>query len=229
MKQERYLYKQHAKENLIGKYGTVIPTLLIIGFINSGLSTLVLNNRPKYDPETLQLISAGNPSLVFLFSIIEFIIAAIFIFGTTKMFIETSSNQQPVLEDILLIGFKHNPVRTIVLHFLINLFVFLWLLLLIIPGIIKLYAYSMSFYLLFRKPELSATEAIDESKTLTEGYKLELFVLDLSYFGWYFIGLFTLGILWLWVYPKHMTTRTLFFNEIYEEKYPTQIFIEEEE
>ncbi len=228
MKQERYLYKQQAVSNMVGKYGVVIPTLLLIWFIESGLSALVTANRPKFDNETMELISAGNPSLVFLFSVIGFIVGALLLYSVTKMFIQTSDNEVPVLEDILIIGMKEKPMRSIALQFLIMLFTFLWTLLFIIPGIIKAYAYSMSFYLLFRKPELIASEAIDESKKLTEGYKMDLFLLDLSYLGWYLIGIFTLGILWLWIYPKHMTARTLYFKEIYEINCPKKVIIEEE-
>jgi len=166
MKQERYLYKQQAVSNMVGKYGVVIPALLLIGFVESGLSTMVL-------------ISAGNPTLVFGFSVIGFIVGAILLYSTTKMFILTSDNELPVLEEILVIGIKEKPMRSIALQFLVTLFTVLWILLFIIPGIIKAYAYSMSFYLLFRKPELIASEAIDESKKLTDGYKSDLFVLDL--------------------------------------------------
>ncbi len=228
MKQERYLYKQQAVSNMVGKYGVVIPALLLIGFVESGLSALVTANRPKVDPQTMVLISAGNPTLVFGFSVIGFIVGAILLYSTTKMFILTSDNELPVLEEILVIGIKEKPMRSIALQFLVTLFTVLWILLFIIPGIIKAYAYSMSFYLLFRKPELIASEAIDESKKLTDGYKSDLFVLDLSYLGWYFIGIFTFGILWFWIMPKHMTARTLYFKEIYEENYPNKNIIEEE-
>ncbi|MFH0767875.1 MAG: DUF975 family protein [Bacillota bacterium] len=233
MEKQRYLYKKQAEENMVGKYSIVIPTILIFGVVQSGLSALTNNYRPKYEIDwetyTQVMVEPGNPSLVLVFSVIAFLIGAIILYATTKLFIQTAQNETPVIEDILLVGMKENPMRSIALQFLITLFVVLWTILLIIPGIVKAYAYSMSFYLLHRKPELNASEAIDRSKELTRGYKMDLFILDLSYLGWYFIGLFTLGILWFWIYPKHITARTLYFNEIFEIHYPKPIINPEEE
>ena len=96
----------------------------------------------------------------------------------------------------------------------------MWALLFIIPGIIKAYAYSMSFYLMKKDPNLSGQDAITKSKEYTMGYKSDLFMLDLSYLGWYFIGIFTLGILWLWIVPKHLTARVLYYDEISAKRIP---------
>lgn len=233
MKEMRYVYKEKAVKNMVGKYSIVIPISIIFGIITSGLSTLGASYRPKYEIDWTTfdrvLVDPGNPSIVFIFSVLAFIVGAIIFYATTKMYIQTANDEAPVIEDILITGIKENPFRSIVLQFLINLFVFLWMLLFIIPGIVKSYAYSMSFYLTIRKPELAANEALDESKELTKGYKMDLFLLDLSYLGWYFIGIFTFGILWFWILPKHMTARTLYFKEIYASKYPKQIFGDSEE
>jgi uncharacterized membrane protein len=96
-----------------------------------------------------------------------------------------------------------------------GLFTFLWALLLIIPGIIKAYAYSMSMYIAIKEPRVQGIEAITRSKTMMDGHKMDLFLLDLSYIGWYLLSLLTFGILLLWVVPRHQTARTLVFNEIY--------------
>ncbi len=232
MKEMRYVYKEKAAKNMVGKYSLVIPVIIIFGIITSGISTLTTSYRPKYEVDwnTFErtLVDPGNPSMVFLFGIFAFVVGAIIYYATTKMFIQTANDEMPVIEDILVVGLKDNPFRSIVLQFLIDLFVFLWALLFIIPGIVKSYAYSMSFYLAQRKPELAANEALDLSKKITKGYKMDLFILDLSYLGWYFIGLFTFGILWLWIVPKHMTARTLYFKEIYEISFPTPLIIDGE-
>ena len=47
------------------------------------------------------------------------------------------------------------------------------------------------------------------------GNRMKLFMLDMSYLVWYLIGILTFGILWLWIFPKHMTARILFFNDLY--------------
>jgi len=70
------------------------------------------------------------------------------------------------------------------LQILTAFFVFLWSLLLFIPGIVKSYAYSMALYVLADNPTFTAREALRESKRITQGHKWQLFVLELSFFGW---------------------------------------------
>lgn len=85
--------------------------------------------------------------------------------------------------------------------FLNRFFVFLWSLLLFVPGIIKTLSYAMTNYILVDKPELSANEAINLSKDMMYGHKFDLFYLYLSFAGWFILCLFTLGIGFLWLYP----------------------------
>lgn len=74
--------------------------------------------------------------------------------------------------------------RVIWLYILEGIFVFLWSLLFIIPGIIAVYRYRMALYLLLEHPEMSALQCISESKRLMVGHKGELFWMDLSFIGW---------------------------------------------
>lgn len=74
--------------------------------------------------------------------------------------------------------------RVLVLYLLTVIFVFLWSLLFIIPGIIAMYRYRMSLFLLLEHPELSPLQCIEESKRMMSGHKNELFLLDLSFLGW---------------------------------------------
>ncbi|MGL4606019.1 MAG: DUF975 family protein [Eubacteriaceae bacterium] len=78
-----------------------------------------------------------------------------------------------------------------------QLFIFLWALLLVIPGIIKGYAYSMAPYILADCPKVSATDALKISMRMTNGYKWDIFVMYLSFIGWMILNGFTLGILGL--------------------------------
>ena len=85
--------------------------------------------------------------------------------------------------------------------FLVGLYIFLWSLLFIIPGIIKSYSYSMSMYILAENKGKRATECIKESQEMTNGHKAELFVLGLSFIGWMFVCILTFGIATIWVQP----------------------------
>ena len=74
--------------------------------------------------------------------------------------------------------------RVLVLYLLTAIYVFLWSLLFIIPGIIALYRYRMALFLLLEHPELTPAQCIEESKRMMNGHKSELFSLDLSFLGW---------------------------------------------
>ena len=90
--------------------------------------------------------------------------------------------------------------------FVTNVFIFLWTLLLIIPGIIKSYAYRMVPYILADNPNIGVQEAIALSNEMTRGHKFDMFVLDLSFIGWYILGALALGIGVLFVMPYENAT-----------------------
>ncbi len=98
--------------------------------------------------------------------------------------------------------------------FLVGLFTLLWSLLFIIPGIIKSYSYSMALYILAENKGMSALEAIRQSEKMTEGHKMDLFVLELSFLGWALIGALTFGIAYIWIIPYMSTTFTNFYRAL---------------
>ncbi len=95
-----------------------------------------------------------------------------------------------------------------------GIFVFLWTLLFIIPGVIKFYSYAMSFFIMAENPEISAGEAMDVSQKMMKGNKWRLFCLGLSFIGWDFLNLFTLGIGSLWLTPYKNAATAAFYDEI---------------
>ncbi|MBO6019888.1 MAG: DUF975 family protein [Clostridia bacterium] len=94
------------------------------------------------------------------------------------------------------------------------IFIFLWSLLFIIPGIVKMYSYSMSYYLAINHPDWDWKQCIDESRRIMDGNKWKLFVLDLSFIGWYIVGMLACGIGVLWVYPYNEAARAEFYQEL---------------
>ena len=94
------------------------------------------------------------------------------------------------------------------------LFVFLWCLLLIIPGIIKSYSYAMTPFIMVDHPELDADDCIHESRMMMKGYKWKLFCMDLSFLGWAILCLFTLGIGFLWLQPYIEASHAKFYEEL---------------
>lgn len=104
--------------------------------------------------------------------------------------------------------------KLILLNILLFIYVFLWSLLLLIPGIIAGYRYRFAVYNLCENPEISASEALRMSKAQTRGYKWQLFVLDLSFLGWNILCGLTLGILSIWILPYIQQTDIGYFEEI---------------
>ncbi|MDS0528445.1 DUF975 family protein [Clostridium sp. SHJSY1] len=94
-----------------------------------------------------------------------------------------------------------------------NIFIFLWTLLLIIPGIIKCYAYRMVPYILADNPNIGVMRAIELSNEMTKGHKFDIFILDLSFLGWYFLGMLAFGIGIIFVFPyDYATNAELYLN-----------------
>lgn len=217
-------YKEEAKSLMVGKYGPIILTLLIVGFIQGIPNQLSdqYGGSYDYDFNTGRWVvqEATNQGLASLFSLIASILVALFAYGLAKMFIEIANGGTYSIEAFLKRSFTDQPIRSVLYAFISNVFVILWSLLLIIPGIMAAYKYAMGPFLLNSDPQLSAFDAIGKSKEHMMGYRGQLFLLDLSYLGWYFLGLFTIGILWLWIIPKHQTARTLFFMDRYKELHP---------
>ena len=98
--------------------------------------------------------------------------------------------------------------------FLVRLFTFLWSLLFIIPGIVKIFSYAMTPYILEENPELSANDAIDRSRAMMRGHKFDLFWLWLSFIGWFILSVFSLGIGLLWLAPYQETAVAAFYEDV---------------
>lgn len=97
---------------------------------------------------------------------------------------------------------------------LMTIFIYLWTLLLIIPGIIKAFAYALVPYILVDKPELSANQAIDLSIKMMKGHKFDYFWLSLSFIGWGILAICTLGIGFFWLLPYIYTTYAAFYEDV---------------
>lgn len=104
--------------------------------------------------------------------------------------------------------------KALVTHLLMLLFVVLWALLLIIPGIIAALSYSMSFYILADDSSLAPRQVLDKSKRMMEGYKAKLFYLCLRFFLLALLCILTLGIGFLWLIPYVNVTMAKFYDDI---------------
>lgn len=98
--------------------------------------------------------------------------------------------------------------------FLTNLLIGLWTLLLIVPGILKALEYSQVHYIIHDNPNLSPSQARDISRRMTDGFKSELFIMELSFFLWYMLAGITVGIAMVYVFPYVSTTRAMYYENL---------------
>lgn len=104
--------------------------------------------------------------------------------------------------------------RAVATRLLRTLFVALWSLLLVIPGIFASYSYAMTDFVLAENPGLTAREAIARSKEMMRGNRFRLFCLQLSFIGWMILSALTLGIGDLWLNPYRQTAVAAFYREV---------------
>lgn len=97
--------------------------------------------------------------------------------------------------------------------FLQGLSAFLWSLLFIIPGIVAGYSYAMTSYILAENPELTASDAIEQSKQMMYGHRFQLFCLQLSFIGWDILATLAFGIGYLWLTPYKQAATAAFYRE----------------
>jgi uncharacterized membrane protein len=182
-----------ARRNLKGNWLTAV--LLYLAFYGI---TLILNLVPKVGP------------------VLNFIISGPLALGLTSCFLNLIRNK-PFKIETLFDGFS-NFKTAFLTHLLRFIFITLWSLLLVIPGIIAIYRYSMAFYILRDNPKTKPLEAINHSKEMMKGHKSDLFFLQLSFIGWIILGLIPLGLGMLWVLPYMKTATTNFYQELKEKQ-----------
>ena len=135
-------------------------------------------------------------------------------YGLCRVLIATARGKKDVNFMSLFDAFKEDFGNVVLLGFLKELFTFLWSLLLIVPGIVKYYAYSMSTFIQQDAEDKTWKTCLDKSISMTYGYKWKLFCLDLSFIGWYIVGLLCLGVGVFFVEPYHEQARAEFYEEL---------------
>ncbi|MCP3775256.1 DUF975 family protein [Paenibacillus sp. MZ04-78.2] len=179
--------RRMARESLQGNWVNAV-----LGFIIYGAILSMLVNIP-----ILGLIGVGPLTL-----------------GMYSYFLDTVRGKLTSVEN-LFDGFnKRQFGNAIGLNILSNIFIFLWSLLLFVPGIIAALSYSQAYFIMRDNPEITATDALRQSKEMMNGHKSRLFMLYLSFIGWYLLGIISLLIGLLWVYPYIYASRAAFYQEL---------------
>ena len=150
--------------------------------------------------------------IALLMAAIYFVLGSVIRVGYARFNMELVDRGEASFETLF--GYFSYWKTTAVARLLRGLYVFLWSLLLVIPGIVASYSYAMTDYILAGYPELTAGEAIARSKEMMSGNRWRLFCLHLSFIGWSILCTFTLGIGNLWLTPYKQAANAAFYREI---------------
>lgn len=200
-------YKNAALAALNGKWAPAVLCTIVYMVVASAFSM----SPVLIDPASAAgvLVTANFSSLVLLLLVV-FPLGVGF-YNAHKVLLLDGDDK--LTENSFKIGFSNWGHNTWGM-FLMGIFVFLWSLLLVIPGIIKAFAYALVPYILVDKPELTANEALNLSSKMMKGHKFDFFWLTLSFIGWIFLGMLTLGIGYFWLIPYMYTTYAAFYQDV---------------
>lgn len=219
--------KSNARDFIRGRLWMFWSVLLVVGIIES-----LANSLPQWifgdRLSNLSDIIAGNPdnipkeisSSVFgWYYVLNVLITIVLIplnIGVAQNVLAWSRGEDVNKWKVLFGGFNSakiffKQVGVVVLN---TILCALWAILLVVPGIIKGLAYSMYPYVLRDEPDLSVWQTLKKSEAIMKGYKGKLFLLYLSFVGWFILGAFTFGILYIWLTPYVMTSTVKFYDDV---------------
>jgi uncharacterized membrane protein len=186
---ENKILIKDAREALSGKWGTAVVAFLIYALISGALG-----------------------AIPFAGALITMLIMGPLMLGWTRFSMLIARNEEASINQ-LFEGFN-DFMRPFITYLLMVIFIILWMILLIIPGIIAAHAYSMTFYIMNDDPSIGGMDALRKSKEMMYGYKWKLFCLGLRFIGWALLCLLTFGIGYLWLVPWIQVSAAKFYDDI---------------
>lgn len=227
-------FRSIARKSLKGFWGLSIGVTLVAGLLGgtSGGSSFTYNLRlftdrssgseRAYFSRDLDALFS-SPTFVAIFttaavvfgilSLLYLLIGGAVELGLNRYALDLVTRQSTPRFDTLFSRFSIWG-RAFGLRFMTSLFVTLWSLLFIIPGIIANYRYALAPYLMTENPEIGVMEAISRSKELMRGNKARLFCLQFSFLGWILLCILTLGIGSLWLSPYMKAAEAAFYLDV---------------
>ena len=184
---DRATLKSMAKEQIKGNIGILFVISLVLYLVGIAMSFIPLVG-----------------------SIASLLITPALTLGMINIYLNLTNGVKPEVAGLFSYVKKFWPAFKT--YILMVVYIFLWMLLLYIPGIIKGIAYSQTMYIMAENPDMGANEAITRSREMMDGHKMEYFLLNLSFIGWIILGIFTFGILYIWLMPYMQATMTNYYK-----------------
>ena len=228
-------FRRIAREALRGRWGiAVIAGLLasLLGAIGSGGPELNIDLNDGHFSAGLSVagqdiistdgmhwgLFAGMTAYILIFAIVTgivlFVLGSVIEVGYSKFNLDLVDRRKEAKIETMF-GYFSFWKTTAVTRLLQSVYILLWSLLFIIPGIMAAYSYSMTGYILAENPNMTADEAIARSKQMMDGNRWRLFCLQISFIGWSLLSsLLTFGIGDLWLTPYRQAASAAFYREI---------------
>ncbi len=211
-------YRRIARERLSGNWGTAVLAALlaaVLGGISTGGGIRVdaddLNRFSEiewFKPLIVALVSYAS-----IVSLVSLLIGGVVQLGYSRFLLNLHDRRPAKIGD-LFSYFADHFGGGFCLRLLTDLYIFLWTLLFLIPGIVKTYSYAMAPFIMAENPDLGANECITRSRELMDGHKFDLFCLELSFIGWALLCAFTCGIGNLFLRPYTQSARAAFYRSL---------------
>lgn len=222
--------KQEVKDLLKNNWGKAILLylipLIIFFFTNDSGRNSGINITKQYDASNFDITNISRFAFSFGWTafLVSLVLLLINLSATFRGFdwIENPELDFQPLKSNFTYFRSPDWWKLIFIYILINVFTFLWTILLIIPGIIKSIAYSQSYFVYKDLNDRgladnwSLTDYITKSRQLMVGNKWRYFVLQLSFIGWWLLGIITIGIGLLWIFPYYKLTMANFYRDLVE-------------
>ena len=219
-------YRANARQILAGKWLMAVLVTFVAGIFGAVLvgGSSGFNINVNIDEDTLQHMPEGVEALFKMYlafaasvggvlGLAQFVLSGPLKLGYCKYLLKLHDGEEGSIKDLF--SQFDRFADGFLLNLLTSIYVFLWTLLFIIPGIVAGYKYAMAPFIMLENPGMKAGEAIDASKKMMYGHKGELFILDLSFIGWALLSvLFTLGIGDLWLSPYMNASHAAFYRHL---------------
>lgn len=231
-------FRADARGSLSGRWGLAIGTTLVAGILGGtsggfnfgsfGSSASKLGNDTTSLPYATDYSSAsqafdsisplmwtivtGFIAVIAIWTIVLIVIGGPITLGYAKFSLHYVRNEDASFGNLFEYFYMFG--RAFLLQLLTGIFITLWTLLFIIPGIIAAYRYSMASFIMAEHPELTPSQCLKESSQMMAGNKFRLFCLQLSFIGWAILCLFTCGIGYLWLNPYINIATASFYEEV---------------
>lgn len=218
--------KERAKLSLYGNWGVAIAVMVVHSIIMSILGNVSRSILPPIPIDstaqsshvlsqaqgwlTLTFFSGDGPS--FSVDLAGMLLSGAFAVGICGLYLKMVRGRgNPAFLD-LFAGFQLCFLTALVSSILINVLGAIGTLMLIVPGIVMYYGFSQTYYILWDQPELGAISAMKASWYMMTGHKMELFILDLSFFPWYLACILVIPL--FYVGPYVNATHAVFYENL---------------